>query len=88
MRHHPTTTDELLDRLRKIEGQVRGIQHMIDRRERCTDVLTQIAAARAALGAVGLGLLDAQLRTTLAADTTDPVAVADAAVDAVELLVR
>ena len=49
---------ELVVRLRKIEGQVRGLQHMIERGERCTDVLTQVAAARAALAAFAFGVLE------------------------------
>lgn len=42
------TPEELLTRLRKVEGQIRGLQHMIERGDRCIDVLTQIASARAA----------------------------------------
>jgi len=65
------TPEELLTRLRKVEGQVRGVQRMIERGDRCTDVLTQIAAARAALGAVGLGLVDCELRRVLGEDEID-----------------
>ena len=49
---------ELVVRLRRIEGQVRGLQHMVERGEPCTDVLTQVAAARAALAAVAIGVLE------------------------------
>ena len=56
----PTNPADLVARLRRVEGQVRGLQHMIERGEPCTDVLTQVAAARAALGAVGIGMLDIQ----------------------------
>ncbi|HEY5875924.1 MAG TPA: metal-sensitive transcriptional regulator [Ilumatobacteraceae bacterium] len=59
--HHPTK-EELRIRLRKIEGQVRGLERMLDRDEGCTDVLTQIASARAALSAVGFGLVDCEVR--------------------------
>lgn len=65
------TPDELIARLRKIEGQIRGLQHMIERGDRCTDVLTQIAAARAALGAVGLGLVDCELRLIVTEERID-----------------
>ena len=59
------TTEELVTRLRKVEGQVRGLQHMIDRGDRCVDVLTQVAATRAALAAVGRGLLECEIRHAL-----------------------
>lgn len=49
---------ELLKRLRKIEGQVRGIQKMVDEDRYCVDILTQIAAVRAALNKVGLSVLE------------------------------
>ena len=48
--------------LRRIEGQVRGLQRMIDEDEYCIDVLTQIASVSKALQGVGLGLLDEHLR--------------------------
>ena len=49
-------------RLRKIEGQVRGIQRMIDDDRYCIDVLDQIAAVRHALDAVALGMVDDHVR--------------------------
>ena len=49
-------------RLRRIEGQVRGIAKMIDEDKYCIDVLTQISAAQAALDKVALGLLDDHAR--------------------------
>ncbi len=49
--------DALLKRLRRIEGQVRGIQRMIDEDKYCVDILVQMAAVRAALDRVGLMLL-------------------------------
>jgi CsoR family transcriptional regulator, copper-sensing transcriptional repressor len=62
---HNPTDEELLTRLRKIEGQVRGLQRMIERDEPCIDIITQIASARAALSAVGLGLVDCGFRRTV-----------------------
>lgn len=59
---HEATPEQLLMRLRRIEGQVRGLQHMIDRGDRCIDVLTQIAATRAAVTAVGRGLVECEIR--------------------------
>lgn len=49
--------EELLARLRRIEGQIRGLQRMIEEERYCPDVLTQLAAVRSALGQVGLLLL-------------------------------
>jgi DNA-binding FrmR family transcriptional regulator len=57
-RGYSATKDELLARLRRIEGQIRGIETMVEDDRYCIDVLTQIAAARAALDKVALGLLD------------------------------
>lgn len=53
---------DLLERLRKIEGQVRGIQRMIEEERYCVDVLVQVAAIRAALSKVGLALLESHTR--------------------------
>ena len=53
--------DALLARLRRIEGQVRGIAKMIDEDKYCIDVLTQISAVNSALQSVALGLLDEHL---------------------------
>ncbi len=50
-------------RLRRIEGQVRGIQKMIDDEKYCIDILTQISATTRALQSVALGLLDEHLRS-------------------------
>ena len=54
--------DALLRRLRKIEGQVRGIERMVEEERYCVDVLDQIAAARTALERVGLRLLESHAR--------------------------
>ncbi len=53
---------DLLDRLRRIEGQVRGLQRMVEEDQYCIDVLTQVNSAAAALRAVGMGLLDGHVR--------------------------
>jgi DNA-binding FrmR family transcriptional regulator len=50
------------DRLRRIEGQVRGIQRMIDEDQYCIDILTQVNSAASALKSVGLGVLDDHVR--------------------------
>jgi len=53
--------DSYLRRLRRIEGQVRGLQRMINEDKYCIDILTQVAAATKALQSVALGLLDEHL---------------------------
>jgi CsoR family transcriptional regulator, copper-sensing transcriptional repressor len=55
------TKDDYLKRLRRIEGQARGLQRMIDEESYCIDVLTQISAMTKALEAVALRLLDEHL---------------------------
>ena len=53
--------DAYLTRLRRVEGQVRGLQRMVSEDEYCIDVLTQISAVNSALRSVALGLLDEHL---------------------------
>ena len=52
---------DYLRRLRRIEGQIRGLQRMVDDDTYCIDVLTQVSAATRALQAVALGLLEEHL---------------------------
>jgi DNA-binding FrmR family transcriptional regulator len=61
-RGYSATKDQLLNRLRRVEGQVRGVQNMVDEDRYCIDVLTQISAIQAALDKVALGLLDDHAR--------------------------
>jgi CsoR family transcriptional regulator, copper-sensing transcriptional repressor len=53
--------DDYLKRLRRIEGQVRGLQRMVESDKYCIDILTQVAAATKALQAVAIGLLEDHL---------------------------
>jgi DNA-binding FrmR family transcriptional regulator len=53
---------DLQDRLRRIEGQVRGLQRMVDEDKYCIDILTQLSSVQAALRGVGMGLLDDHVR--------------------------
>jgi DNA-binding FrmR family transcriptional regulator len=53
--------DDYLARLRRIEGQVRGLQRMVEADKYCIDILTQISAVTRALQSVALGLLDEHL---------------------------
>lgn len=52
-----SNADDMLARLRRIEGQIRGLQRMVESESYCIDVLTQVSAAKKALDAVALGLL-------------------------------
>ena len=61
-RGYSLARDDYRNRLRRIEGQVRGLQRMIEEDAYCIDVLTQIASVSKALQGVGLGLLDEHLR--------------------------
>jgi DNA-binding FrmR family transcriptional regulator len=61
-RGYTASKDQLLKRLRRVEGQVRGIERMVDEDRYCIDVLTQISAVQAALDKVALGLLDDHAR--------------------------
>ena len=57
-RGYSASRDELLTRLKRIEGQVRGVEKMVEEDRYCIDVITQISAIQAALDKVALGLLD------------------------------
>ncbi len=62
--HHGyiTDKDKYLNRLKRIEGQARGIHKMVEDEKYCIDILTQVSALTSALEAVALGLLDDHLR--------------------------
>ena len=66
MRGYTMNKDDYTKRLRRIEGQVRGIQRLIDDDTYCIDVLTQISAATKALQSVAVGLLDEHMRHCVA----------------------
>ena len=53
--------DDVLKRLRRIEGQARGLQRMVEEDQYCIDILTQVSAMTKALQSVALGLLDEHL---------------------------
>jgi DNA-binding FrmR family transcriptional regulator len=61
-RGYTATKDQLQNRLRRIEGQVRGVQRMIDEERWCPDVLIQVGAIQAALDKVALGLAEDHAR--------------------------
>ena len=66
MRGYYGGKDDVLARLRRIEGQIRGLQRMVDNDEYCIDILTQVTAASNALKKVAVGLLDQHIRHCVA----------------------
>ena len=65
-RGYSADKDALLKRLRRIEGQTRGIQKMVEEDRWCPDILQQIAAVRSALDKVGLGLASGHVQHCMA----------------------
>ena len=88
VRGYSATKDQLLKRLRRVEGQVRGVQGMVDEDRYCIDVLTQISAVQAALDKVALGLLDEHARHCVIDGKHDPVEMTDELMAAVGRLMR
>ena len=66
MSAYATEKDELLARLRRVEGQVRGIARMVDEDKYCIDVLTQVSAVTRGLQQVAIRLFDDHLRHCVA----------------------
>jgi DNA-binding FrmR family transcriptional regulator len=71
------TKPELLTRLRRIEGQAKGITQMVEDDRYCIDVLTQISAIRSALESVAIGLVDGHVRHCVADAVTEGGTAAD-----------
>lgn len=71
-RGYGASKDQLIGRLNRIEGQVRGVTRMVEQERYCIDVLTQINAISAALDKVALGLLDDHARHCLLGEGTGP----------------
>jgi DNA-binding FrmR family transcriptional regulator len=63
---YSASKQQLQRRLSRVEGQVRGVEHMVEDDRYCIDVLTQISAIRAALDKVALNLVDDHARNCLA----------------------
>jgi CsoR family transcriptional regulator, copper-sensing transcriptional repressor len=92
MHGYTPTKDAYINRLRRIEGQVRGLQRMVEEDKYCIDILTQVAAATRALQSVALGLLEDHLGHCVAGAVAEGGDAADAkvkeAADAIARLVR
>ena len=70
-RGYTASKEQLLKRLRRVEGQVRGLERMVEDDRYCIDVLTQISAVQAALDKVALGLLDDHARHCVVGGETE-----------------
>jgi DNA-binding FrmR family transcriptional regulator len=84
--------DQYLKRLRRVEGQVRGLQRMVEDDQYCIDILTQVSAATKALQAVALGLLEDHMAHCVADAVAEGGDAADVKIreasDAIARLVR
>jgi DNA-binding FrmR family transcriptional regulator len=87
-----TAKDDYLGRLRRIEGQARGLQRMVDEDKYCIDILTQVSAMTKALHAVAMGLLEDHISHCVVKAAVDGGPEAEAkvkeATDAIARLVR
>lgn len=88
MRGYYGEKDDLLARLRRIEGQVRGLQRMVENDDYCIDILTQITAASNALKKVAVGLLDDHIRHCVVQGTEEGKDMVAEATAAIERLVK
>jgi CsoR family transcriptional regulator, copper-sensing transcriptional repressor len=88
MRGYYENKGEILARLRRVEGQVRGLQRMVERDEYCIDILTQITAASNALKKVAVNLLDDHIRHCVVEQTEEDKDMVREATAAIERLVK
>ena len=80
--------DRYLARLKRIEGQTRGIHRMVDEEQYCIDILTQISALTSALRGVALGLLDDHLKHCVGAAQLDEQRAEEKLAEASEAIAR
>ncbi len=71
-RGYTASKEQLLNRLARVEGQVRGVERMVEEDRYCIDVLTQISAIQAALDKIALGLVDGHLRVCMRGEGEAP----------------
>lgn len=88
MRGYYEDKAEVIARLRKVEGQIRGIQKMVESDTYCIDILTQITAASNALKKVAVGLLDEHIRHCVVRGTEEGKDMVAEATKAIERLVK
>ncbi len=90
-RGYSATKEQLIKRLARVQGQVRGVAGMVENERYCIDVLTQIAAIQAALDKISLGLLDDHARHCMqgkGSAPTDPAQQVDELMGAVGRLLH
>jgi CsoR family transcriptional regulator, copper-sensing transcriptional repressor len=80
--------DQLLKRLRRVEGQIRGIQNMVAEDRWCPDILQQVAAAGAALDKVALGLAEGHVQHCMSEGGTDSARRAEMTTELMQALGR
>lgn len=68
MRFPEETSDDVLRRLRRLEGQIRGVQRLVEEGSECREVVTQLTAAKGALDRVGFTLMAAAMRECVATE--------------------
>lgn len=87
---YSATKDQLMNRLSRVEGQVRGLGRMVDDDRYCIDIITQISAVQAALDKVALGLMDDHARHCIVGGKADtkPEELTDELMAAVGRLMR
>ena len=88
MRGYYDNKEDVLARLRKIEGQIRGLQRMVEEDSYCIDILTQISAANSGLKKVAVGLLEDHIRHCVTNQTEDGKDMVGEATAAVARLVK
>lgn len=88
MRGYYDDKEEVLSRLRKVEGQIRGLQKMVEADAYCIDILTQITAASNALKKVAVGLLEDHIRHCVANESEGGKDMVKEATLAIERLVK
>jgi len=88
MRGYYDDKDDYLARLRRVEGQVRGLQRMVEEDKYCIDILTQISAANSALKQVALGLLDDHIRHCVVEEGKNTKKSADMVTEATSAIAR
>ena len=88
MRGYFDSKEDVLARLRRVEGQVRGLQRMVENDDYCIDILTQITAASNALKKVAVGLLDDHIRHCVTDQTESGKDMVSEATAAIERLVK
>ena len=81
MAGYSMSKDDYKARLRRIEGQVRGLQRLIDEDTYCIDVITQISSVTKALQGVGLGLIDEHIRHCVRDSLLEDTETGDAKID-------